>query len=81
MALQGVVDGPKVAVVALLDDGLVDEVAELSLHLACVDRLRLRLCQLLLHLCKPGKLGLCLLLLALFISLVSSDLGLGAAPD
>ena len=78
---MGVVNGPKVAVVALLDDGLVDEVAELSLHLARVDCLRLHLCQLLLHLGKPGKLGLCLLLLALFIGLVSSDLGLGAAPD
>ena len=81
LTFLGVIYGPKVAVIFLLDDGLVDEVAELSLHLACINRLRLRLSQLLFHLGKPGKLGLGFLLLALFLGLVSSDLGLGAAPD
>ena len=76
-----VVNGPKVAVLALLDDGLVDKVAELGLHLAGVGRLLLNLGQLLLHLSEPSKLSFGFKLLALLFSFVSPNLSLGSTTN
>ena len=78
MPFNWVIYGPEVAIVGLLDDALVDEVAKLGFNLAGVDSLLLRRRQLLLHLSEPGHLGSNVIHFFFFVLLICLDLLLGA---